>query len=245
MNSKRPTGINFRTTHGIVPALDSPDLDEVRRVVEASTGVEGVVAYKLGLTMVLRYGLAEAVRVLREVTELPILYDHQKAGPDVPDMAGKFCALAREAGVDGLILFPLAGPNAVDGFAGGAIEHGLLPVVGGDLPLPDYNVAGGGYVADDALERIFERAADIGTRDFIVPGHKAEKVRRHAEWLQANVQAPRLFIPGIGALGGTIEGTFAAAEGCHTYAVVGRAVYAADNPGEAARMLAGQALQFT
>src|SRR6056297_531051 len=129
MNSKRPTGINFRTTHGIVPALDSPDLDEVRRVVEASTGVEGVVAYKLGLTMVLRYGLAEAVRVLREVTELPILYDHQKAGPDVPDMAGKFCALAREPfhgirprkgekneAVDTrLILFPLAGPNAVDG----------------------------------------------------------------------------------------------------------------------------------
>lgn len=234
----------FRTTHGIIPALDMDSADTIRRVVESTSGIEGIVGYKLGLTMVLHLGLAEAVRQLKEVTDLPILYDHQKAGPDVPDMAGKFCRLCAEAGADGLILFPLAGPRAVDGFVGGALENGLLPVVGGDLPLTDYNASGGGYVVDDALDLIFERARNLGARDFIVPGNTADKVRHHAERLTAVIDRPHLVIPGIGALGGSIEDCFAAASGCNAYAVVGRAIYGAEDPTAAARELAQQALRF-
>lgn len=234
----------LRTTHGIIPALDMDSADQVRRVVESTTGIEGVVAYKLGLTMVLRLGLAEAVRRLKEVTDLPILYDHQKAGPDVPDMAAKFCRLCAEAGADGLILFPLAGPRAVDGFVGGALDNGLLPVVGGDLPLADYNASGGGYVVDDALDHIFRRALDLGARHFIVPGNTADKIRHHAGWLRRAIDRPQLVIPGIGALGGSIEDCFAAAEGCNAYAVVGRAIYGADDPTAAARQLAAEAQRF-
>jgi orotidine-5'-phosphate decarboxylase len=53
-----------------------------------------------------------------------------------------------------------------------------------------------------------------------------------------------LFSPGIGALGGTVADAFSAARGCNAYAVVGRAVYDASDPGEAARRLAGEALRF-
>lgn len=234
----------FRTTHGIIPALDMDSADTIRRVVESTSGIEGVVGYKLGLTMVLRLGLAEAVRQLKEVTDLPILYDHQKAGPDVPDMAGKFCRLCAESGADGLILFPLAGPRAVDEFVGGSLENGLLPVVGGDLPLTDYNASGGGYVVDNALDLIFERATNLGARHFIVPGNTADKVQHHAERLTAVIDRPQLVIPGIGALGGSIGDCFAAASGCNAYAVVGRAIYGADDPTAAARELAQQALRF-
>jgi len=236
--------VRMRTSHGIVPALDVPSMDAVKRLVEATTRVEGVVAYKLGLTLTLELGLRAAVDALRSVTDLPILYDHQKAGPDVPDMAAKFCTTCRNAGVDGLILFPLAGPRAVDEFAGHAHRQGLLPVVGGDLPLPDYNAQGGGYVVDDALERIFRRAIQAQVDHFIVPGNTPDKVRHHAQWLVGAVTTPHLFIPGIGALGGSVAETFEVAPGCHTYAVIGRGIYADPDPGEAARRFAGQALCF-
>jgi orotidine-5'-phosphate decarboxylase len=236
--------VRLRTPQGIMPALDVDSFDEVKRVVARTTRVEGVVAYKVGLTSVLRLGLAAVVRELRAVTDLPLIYDHQKAGPDVPDMAAKFAALCKEAGADGLILFPVAGPRAVAEFVGNALKHRLLPVVGGDLPLPDYNVAGGGYIADDALARIFERAVALRTDHFVVPATDLAKVRRLAAWLVERLEVPFLFMPGIGALGGAIKDAFAAAPGCRRYAVVGRAVYGAPDPSEAAKRLAGEALAF-
>jgi len=234
----------FHVSHGILPALDMDSLDEMARVVEATTRIDGVVGYKLGLTATLRLGLEGAVKLLRAVTDRPLIYDHQKAGPDVPDMAAKFAATCRAAGVDGLILFPVAGPRAVREFVGHAIKNQLLPLVGGDLPLPDYNVSGGGFIADDALERIFMLALEIGAQHFVVPANRPEKVRRHAEALKRALARPSLFLPGIGPLGGSISATFAQAPGCNLYAVVGRAIYGAPDPAEAAKQLADEAAGF-
>lgn len=236
--------VRLRSTHGIMPSLDMESLDEARRVIERTTRVHGVVAYKFGLTTVLRHGLARTVAAMRQVTDLPLIYDHQKAGADVPDMAGKFAATCREAGVDGLILFPVAGPRAVSEFVGNAYKNRILPIVGGDLPLPDYNVKGGGYIADDALFRIIERCVGMNADHFVVPATQPAKVRSIASWLTRKLEAPHLFLPGIGPLGGSISDAFAEAPGCRVYAVVGRAVYAADDPGEAARKLADEALRF-
>jgi len=238
------TKLHLAGTHGIVPTLDMTSLDEIRRVVEKTRDIEGVVAYKLGLTLSLCSGLKQAARELKAMTSLPIIYDHQKAGADVPDMAGKFAEVCADAGVDALILFPLAGPQAVTAFVRAAIEHRLTPVVGGELPFADYTVAGGGYVADDALEQILKKAIEAGATHFVIPGNTAEKVRQHGGWLANAVEDPALFIPGIGALGGTIRECFSAAQGCRAYAVIGRAIYGAGDPAEAARCLAGEALRF-
>ena len=237
-------GVRLKRTHGIVPALDADSFDEVRRVVEKTTDIDGVVAYKIGLTSVLRLGLAETVTALRSVTDLPLIYDHQKAGADIPDMAAKFVALCKRAGVDGLILFPTAGPRAVSSFVGEAQKRKLLPIVGGELPLPEYLARGGGYISDDALFRIIDRSLDMHADHFVVPATDLEKVRRLARLLNRRLEVPFLFLPGIGALGGSIEQAFAAAPGCRVYAVVGRAVYAASDPAEAARQLSGEALRF-
>ncbi len=237
--------VRLRSSHGILIALDMESLDAMRRVVAQTTAIHGIIGYKVGLTAALRLGLGNAVAELRSSTDLPLIYDHQKAGPDVPDMAPKFSATCKQAGVDGLILFPLAGPRAVVGFAGSAYAHRLLPVVGGDLPFPDYNLSGGGYVVDDALERIFCKAIEIGVDHFVIPGNTAAKVAFHARWLVEKIERPSIFIPGIGALGGSIASAFTAAPGCDLYAVVGRAIYDAPDPGEAARRLADEALRFT
>ncbi len=222
---------------GIVIALDADTVDESKRVVELTSGLDGVAGYKFGLTLVLRLGLAETVRQLRSATDLPLLYDHQKAGPDVPDMAAKFSTICHAAGVDGLILFPTAGPRAVDGFVGEAMQRRMLPIVGGDLPLADYNASGDGYVIDNALDLIFERALALGADHFVVPGNTTAKLTHHAEKLRSRLEMPTFLVPGIGPLGGTFGSVVKAAAGARVFAVVGRAVYADKDPAAAARRL--------
>lgn len=230
-----------RHSRGVVCACDVPSLDALARLLEAIDPVEGLVGYKLGSLLTLRYGLGEVMKAVRKLTARPVLYDHQKAGLDIPSMAREYAAACREAGVDALILFPLAGPSGVDAFVGETLRVGLRPVVGGALPLKDYTTRGGGYVAPTALGRIAERAWTLGARDFIVPATDLPAVRAHARRF-AGREGSRLFLPGIGALGGELGQAFAAAGDLATYAIIGRAIYAAPRPGETARRFAGEAL---
>ncbi|WP_022724117.1 orotidine 5'-phosphate decarboxylase / HUMPS family protein [Rhodopseudomonas sp. B29] len=220
---------------GIVPALDIDSHEQLEMVVRETTKREGVAGYKLGLTSVMRFGLKESMKRLRDLTNLPVLYDHQKAGPDMPDMAKKYTALCKEADVDGLILFPVAGPTAVDGFVGEAIKAGIVPVVGGEIPVPDYGVSGGGYMLDDALDRILARAVGNEADHFVLPAHDVAKIKRWSNWIAGNVKQPVVLLTGFGALGGSIETSFAAAAACpRRFAIVGRLITGAKAPGDAA-----------
>ncbi len=233
-----------KRSHGIICACDLDRLADVARLVEAIDPVEGMVGYKLGSLLSLRYGLATVVKAFRTMTAKALLYDHQKAGLDVPSMAAEYAAVCRDAGVDALILFPLGGPTVVEAFVGSTLKVGLLPVVGGALPLEDYLVKGGGYVAGSALSRISLRAWELGARDFIIPATDGGAIRAHVKRF-ARRGPTRLFMPGIGPLGGDIKKAFAAARGLSVYAIIGRAIYAAPEPAEAARRLAGEALALT
>ena len=64
--------VRLRATHGILIALDMESLDRMRKVVEQTSGISGVVGYKVGLTVTLRLGLGGAVRHLRASTDLPL-----------------------------------------------------------------------------------------------------------------------------------------------------------------------------
>jgi len=236
-----PTAPAARPRYGIVCACDVDDLDAVTRLVEAVDGIDGVTGYKIGSLLSLRFGLAAVVRAFRTLTQKTLLYDHQKAGLDIPSMARDYVAACHDAGVDALILFPLGGPRALEAFVGETLRGKLTPVVGGALPLPDYFVRDGGYVAADALARIVDRAWALGARDFIVPATDGRVIRRHARSLHAR-GGGRLFLPGIGPLGGELQEALAAAKETSAYAIIGRAIYAAADPTAAARRFAAEAL---
>jgi orotidine-5'-phosphate decarboxylase len=237
------SGARFPADSGVIPALDVESIEELQRIVEVTHDVEGVAGYKLGVVGALHLGLRRAVRVIQGITNLPVVYDHQKAGPDIPDMAAKYASICKKAGVHSLILFPLAGQRAVREFVGHAQREDLVPIVGGALPFAEYYVSGGGYVADDALDRILALSMTLGVADFVVPANDPETVRHHAETLRAGVDEPGVFLPGIGALGGTIEEAFAAAAGCRRYAVIGRGIYESKDPRTRAQRLGEEALR--
>jgi orotidine-5'-phosphate decarboxylase len=228
---------------GIVCACDVDDLAAAARLVEAIDSVDGLIGYKLGSLLTLRHGLAHVIEVFHKVTTKMLIYDHQKAGLDIPSMAAEYVSACRDTGLDALILFPLAGPTALDAFVGRTLEAGLIPIVGGALPLPDYLAKGGGYVAGSALGRITERALALGARNFIVPATDLAAIRAQARRVRA-AGGGRLFLPGIGPLGGELGRAFGAAPGCMTYAIIGRGIYAASDPAAAAQRLAADALTF-
>ncbi len=63
--------VRLRSSHGILIALDMESLDHMRKVVEQTSSIAGVIGYKVGLTATLRLGLGNAVRDLRACTDLP------------------------------------------------------------------------------------------------------------------------------------------------------------------------------
>ena len=228
---------------GVVPSLDSDSVEATLNVIKQTCNVPGITEYKLGGGP-LRMALDEMMKRIRDITDLPILYDHQKAGMDMPDNAKPYVERCREAGVDGLLLFPVAGPEAVRQFVGRTIEAGMIPVAGGDILLSDYAISDGGFVADDAWERIVEIAGGIGGRHFVMPA-KRDKVETRTRWLCEIVDQPVIYIVGFGPLGGRVDEAFAAAKGAPALrAIVGRSICAQPDPGEAARRFVDEVMKF-
>jgi orotidine-5'-phosphate decarboxylase len=240
---KAHQGLNSTTTRGIILACDVGDIDALKQLVTAVDTVKGITGYKFGSLLTLRYGLKAVARALRRITAKTLIYDHQKAGLDIPSMGSEFAAACRDSGVDALVLFPLGGPRVVEAFVGGALKAGLTPIVGGALPLEDYVIRGGGYVSGTALARISRLAFDVGARDFVIPATDAAAIRSHCRTFEG--AETRLFMPGIGALGGEIQTSLGLAKGKPCFAIIGRAIYAAPNPRKAATRFAKEALSFT
>ncbi|MDR2161252.1 MAG: orotidine 5'-phosphate decarboxylase [Desulfovibrio sp.] len=236
-------GLRFHTSRGLIPALDLEDVQEALRIVAATTKIPGIAGYKIGLALSLRLGLAGAVRVIRQETDLPLLYDHQKAGPDIPDTAGLLAEIAAQAGVDALILFPLSGLRAVDRYAAESARRGVTPIVGGELPMKECRQRYGGFIVNDALKRITAAALSAGVRHFVLPAGDPRRLAGHLAHLRSLTDRVSLFLPGIGAMGGTIGKSFVLVGDWPAYAIVGRAVVRAADPAEAARRLAAEALE--
>jgi orotidine-5'-phosphate decarboxylase len=224
---------------GLIPALETADLDRARRLLDALQGVEGIVAFRIGAALALRHGLAELARRVRDHTDLKLIYDHQRAGIGLASDAERLAVLAQEAKLDALVWFPLGGPAALDAAVAVSETYRLLPIVGGELPAADYGERDGGYVSDDAPLRIAGRALELGVEHLLVPGHDPARIERYAALATSQAERPALL---IGGYSGAIAEIVRAARPCLVYALVGHALSEAADPGEFARRLAGQAL---
>ena len=141
-----------------------------------TNGVSGVGAYKIGLELSLKYGLDRIVNVARAHTELPLIYDHQKGGTDIPKMGTNFAEVCHSAGINAVILFPLTGPETEQHWVRECKRVGLHVLVGGLMTHKGFLASEGGFVLDEAPVRIFDIATNLGVTDFVVPGNKPSSV---------------------------------------------------------------------
>jgi len=173
-----------------------------------------------------------------------LIYDHQKAGTDIPQLAPAFAEVCAQAGIQGVIVFPQAGPETEVAFIRSALQKGLFPIVGGEMTHPKYLASEGGFIRASAPTVMYKLAANESVSLFVVPGNKSETIRKYSELLSRMVDEPGFLMPGIGRQGGDIAEAFRAAGGRACYAVVGSGIYQATDMGEAATQFCKEAIRF-
>lgn len=226
---KRIIGID----KSVIPACDVNTLKELEAIVKATAGIEKIGAYKIGFSLGLGFGLEKTVKAVRKHSEKPIIYDHQKAATDIPDTGQAFAEVCKGAGIDAVIFFPQAGPETEKAWIKSAMNAGLGVIVGGEMTHPAYLKAAGGFIADEAPKRMYEIAAGAGVVDFVVPGNKPEKIAFYRQFLESKGIEPVLYSPGLVSQGGEISES-AKAAGKKWHAIVGRALYNAEDKKKAA-----------
>ena len=207
----------------IIPACDVP-LEVYEEIVRGTGDVDGVGGYKVGFFLGLNYSLPKIVEVTRKYTDKPIIYDHQKAGTDIPDTSEKFMDVCKKAGVDAVILFPQSGPETEKAWIESALEKDLGVIVGGLMTHPKYVRSEGGYLADEAVIEMYLNAADLEVTDFVVPGNRPDDIKRIKEALEERGISPTFYAPGFVAQGGEISDA-AKVAGNSWHAIVGRGIY--------------------
>ncbi len=229
----------FSRDHGLIPACDMLDLEELSEVVEATCHLSFIAGYKIGMSLSLANGLGRVVETIRRHTSLPVIYDHQKFGTDVPDIcSGSVIRLFASVGIGAVIIFPEAGIRTLEASVNALRDAGLVPFVGGEMTHPGYLQSEGGYIEDGAPSRMYRDAAGLSVEYFIVPGTRFESMERYRAELSALVERPRFLFPGIGrGQGGDIVAAFEAVNPYPSYAIVGRGITAEENKEEAARRL--------
>lgn len=232
----------FSLEHGVIPACDIIKLDDLKDLVNKTDGVEGIVGYKIGKLLGLKHSLPQVCEVMRETTDKPIIYDHQKFGTDVPSVdGGEILDLFKESGVIGVIIFPESGSDTLKAAVNGCKERGLVPIVGGEMT-HNYTVSQGGYIADNSPERMYVDAVNLGVNGFIVPGTKYDSMAKYKKIIGEKISDPWFGFPGIGSQGGDIEKAFEAVKPYSSYAIVGGSIYKAKDRTAAAETLCRSAL---
>jgi orotidine-5'-phosphate decarboxylase len=209
----------------LIPACDVA-LDRYEQIVRETADLPEVGAYKVSAMLGLAHGLGAVVDVARRHTSKPLIYDHQKAGTDIPDTGRGFMETVAEAGVDAVILFPFAGPTTQKAWIQAAQEAHLDVIVGAHMTHANFADNDGGYISTRSIEKIFRLAANVGVKHFVVPGNNAEAITAIRGFVAADISEPIFYAPGFVAQGGEISAAGAAA-GPRWHAIVGRAIYEA------------------
>lgn len=215
------------------------EFSRLPELVRQTCVVEGISGYKVGLELALETGLPNVVTAVKDNGDgTHVMYDHQKAGNDIPDTGARFANVCKRAGVDSVILFPFAGAKTERDWIHACQDAGLGVLVGAHMTQPEFLYSEGGSVADGAPERIFTIAAENGVTDFVVPGNKIEYVAKYKALLDNQLGEGNftLYAPGFITQGGEIS-DFAQAAGDKWHAIVGSAIYKAVNMNEAAKQM--------
>lgn len=228
----------------VIPACDVSSMDDFEELVKQTARIDGIGGYKIGFELGLRYGLPVVVATARRHTDKPLIYDHQKAGTDIPDTGKKFMELMTEAGISAVILFPQSGPETERAWICRAMENKLGVIVGGIMTHNAYMVSESGYISDEGALNMYRVAINAGVRNVVVPATKPAVMAAVNKIFEQAMIPPVFFAPGLGVQGGNFE-EVTKALGENWHAIVGRDITGAKdrNYGEAATKVVSELIR--
>jgi len=230
----------FKVKSGIVVACDVESLKALEKLVGSTSTLEFIAGYKIGSPLVIQYGLRRVSRIIKRISSLPVIYDHQKYGTDIPEIcAGPQLKAIEASKIEGIIIFPQAGIETLKKSVESCVGAGITPIVGGEMTHKGYLDIEGGYISGDAPERIYRDAAALGVSHFIVPGNKPASIERCKKIIEMEgVGNPVFMFPGVGrGQGGDIKAAYKSTRPHQAFPIIGRGIYGEPDPREAAERL--------
>ncbi len=212
----------IKSNKSLIPSCDFTSLEKLSQLVNDTHDIEGIGAYKIGFEIVIPNGLKNVIEAIRDLSDLPIIYDHQKAGTDIPENGSRFMKACK--GVSAVIIFPMAGPETEAEWIKAARQGNMPIIVGGEMTHKGYLASDGGFLENSAPDRIYSQAAELGVNDFVVPGNKQDRIYRYREIVEMKIPKPVFYSPGFITQGGSLNDS-AKAAGDRFHAIVGRAIY--------------------
>ena len=225
----------------VIVAADVSSGNSFSDLCKATREVRGISAFKFGISLGLQ-GLRSMINVAKlhwDKRQFVTIYDHQKAGNDIPDMGKTFARTLADCGVDAAIIFPFTGPATQVAWTDALDAAGLTVIVGGIMTHQKFLQSEDGYIANDAPERIYRLAAKMGVRHFVVPGNKLDWVKKIRSLLEDELGAGNfvLYAPGFITQGGDLSECGVAA-GRKFHGIVGSGIYGKDRINTEAEMRA-------
>lgn len=229
--------MKLKNKKGIIIACDLLTIEALKLLIKETYNVKEVVGYKIGFALCLKYGLQKITQLIKSITDLPIIYDHQKAGTDIPAIGQLFAKICADSNLDAVILFPQAGPETEKAFITALFDFGIEPIVGGEMTHNAYLEKDGGFLINDAPKKIYKIASQLNVKNFVIPGNKYESIKYHVENISKEIKNPKFFMPGIGTQGGNLLKAFDAVGNYNAYAIVGSVIYQSEDPAGAIKKI--------
>ena len=161
----------------------------------------------------------------------PVVYDHQKAGTDIPQTGKDFAKLCCESGVDAAILFPHAGPATLEAWTDALLEAGIVPIIGAVMTHPKYLASEGGFIVDGAEQEIYRACLRKGVGHFVLPATKpAHAILLKNEVGRSGSPIPTVLTPGIGRQRADVALVRQHLSGLNWSPIIGSAIYGSDDP---------------
>lgn len=205
----------------IILALDTPDKASSLQVMEQCSDI--VDAIKVNYPLVLTEGLS-FITELKKIYGLPVIADFKVA--DAPVTNNRIARMAKDAGVDALM---------VHGFIGADAIMEIQEVASGDMGIfvvTELTHPGGLEFTRSYSEQFARMAAYLDCFGIQAPGTRPDQIQVLRDTIGPEMT---IIACGIGAQGGTLEAVVRAGA---DYGIIGRSIYEAENPRQAAMDLA-------
>lgn len=205
--------------NGVILALDVTSREEAIRVAEAVR--DHVDAIKINWPLILGAG----PDIITEMARLrPVVCDMKIA--DIPNTNRLIVEQAMARGAEAVICHGFTGSDSVKACVDAA--NGQVFV------LTEMSHPGGKEFTASVAEKVALLAKAAGARGIVAPATRPDRVAE----LRKVIGDLEIISPGVGAQGGKASDTLRAGA---TYVIVGRAIYQADDPSEAARAVSEEA----
>ncbi|NJE04450.1 orotidine-5'-phosphate decarboxylase [Thermococcus sp. MV11] len=200
----------------LILALDVYERERALEIAECTA--DYLWAVKVNWPLIIGSGLG-IITELRQVTGLPVIADLKLA--DIPNTNRLIAKRVFDAGADYIIAHGFVGRDSLN----------AIMELGETIIVVEMSHPGAEEFIQPATDKLIELANELEPFGVIAPATRPERVAYIRSKLKPGI---KILTPGVGAQGGKAGKVLTAGA---DYVIVGRSIYASENPREAARNL--------